>query len=85
MSCPRCQLQCMYHGPGPCPAPRRPHTLCAKFTDSSRPAKRSSNRAAAMLLFWSLLARRPLVALRYKACPFRSAHARQTFQIGWEI
>lgn len=63
-SCPCSKLQCVYHGPGPCSAPRRPHTLCVKLTDSKRPARRSSNRAAAIARFWSSLVWCPLVAQR---------------------
>lgn len=85
-SCPRSKLQCVCHGPGPRPAPRRPHTLCVKFTDSRRPARRSSNRAAAIPLLRSPLAWRPLVAERRESCSFRCAcPANQIFQMGWEI
>lgn len=84
-SCPRSKLQCVYHGPGPCPAPRRPHTLCVKLTDSRRPARRSSNLAAAIALLWSPLAWRPLVAQHGEEGGFRPAHASQVFQSSWEI
>lgn len=47
-SCPRCRPQCVSHGPSSGPAPRRPHTLCAKLTDSGRPDRSSSTRAAAI-------------------------------------
>lgn len=42
------KLQCMGHGPSPDLAPRRPHTLCAKLTDSGRPDRSSNTRAAAI-------------------------------------
>lgn len=59
-SCPRLRPQYVGHGPSPGPAPRRPHTLCAKLTDSGRPDRRST-LAAAITRLWGLCG--PLRAL----------------------
>lgn len=59
-SCPRLRPQYVGHGPSPGPTPRRPHTLCAKLTDSGRPDRRST-LAAAITRLWGLC--RPLRAL----------------------